>query len=247
MSLKKYAVRLERAWNILRVQGVRRFTAAGTGFVRSRLGRPSSVQANYLENKERADSKFDAEAGVVTGGIQYLHDLTIDSDNARFGNNHIAIDPAEFEQAMASVDIDLQSAIFVDFGSGMGRALIMAAGYPFRQIIGVEFARELHEVCVVNLQRVFPTSSEDDRITAILGDAADFEYPAQPLVLYLFNPFDAPVMAAVARNAFASWQANPRPIRVVYLNPVFAREWTNAGWVLLEEGIGRVIFGPPSR
>ncbi len=186
------------------------------------------------------------DRGVSTGGVEYLHDLTIDSRNARFGVNHVAVDPAEFEQAMACIVIDLRSTSFVDLGSGKGRALILAAKYPFQHIIGVEFARELHDACVSNIQQAFPSVDEANRITAILGDAADFAYPDGPLVVYLYNPFDAPVMAAAAQHAFASWQANPRPIRVVYLNPVFGHEWTKAGWKLIDQAIGRATFAPPS-
>lgn len=236
-----HIARLSRGWHVLRIQGPRRFMAAGIDFFRRRLGYPSPAQARYLAQKQRADRTFDGELGVATGGIQYLHDLTIASRNARFGVNHIAVDPIEFERAMARVDIDLHSATFVDLGSGKGRALLMAARLPFARIIGVEFASELHTDCLANLRRAFP---DDRRITAILGDAADFAFPAGPLVVYLFNPFDAPVMAAVARNALAAWRADPRPIRVIYLNPVFARKWLEAGWEQVEEGIGRAIFAP---
>ncbi len=246
MRLQQLINRLARAWNIMRVQGVRRFLSTGTNWIRARLGRPSSQQTEYLERKRRADHKFDTDLGVATGGVEYLYDLTIAGPNARFGTNHVAVDPAEFERAMAKIDIDLPSATFVDLGSGKGRGLILAARYDFQHIIGVEFARELHDACIINLQRAFP-SAERDRITTILGDAADFAYPDQPLVLYLYNPFDAPVMAAAAKHALASWQARPRPIRVVYLNPVFGQEWTNAGWELLDQGIGWTIFAPPSR
>ena len=77
------------------------------------------------------------------------------------------------------------------------------------------------------------------------AESSIFILPASPLVLYLYNPFDAPIVGAVARQAMASWKANPRPIRVVYLNPLFGIEWQNAGWVLLESGEGRAIFAPP--
>jgi SAM-dependent methyltransferase len=247
VKVQPFISRWQRAWNILRVQGIRRFLSAGTDWLRFRMGRPSSRRAEYVEKKQRADRKFDAEVGVTTGGVAYLYDLTIAGPNARFGTNHVATDPTEFELAMAHIDIDVPSATFVDLGSGKGRSLILAARYKFQRIIGVEFARELHEICVDNIQRAFPAPADAERITPILGDAADFAYPDQPLVLYLFNPFDAPVMAAAARHAFASWQAHPRPIRVVYLNPVFGKEWTNAGWEVLTGGIGWTIFAPPAR
>ena len=32
------------------------------------------------------------------------------------------------------------SDVFVDFGCGKGRALLVAAGFPFRRVVGIEFS-----------------------------------------------------------------------------------------------------------
>src|SRR5262245_37566835 len=34
--------------------------------------------------------------------------------------------------------------VFIDFGSGKGRVVIQAAMYPFRKVIGIELASDLH-------------------------------------------------------------------------------------------------------
>jgi hypothetical protein len=213
---------------------------------RGRFFAPSAEQVAFLKNKAAADAAFDVAAGVRTGGVQHLYDLTIHSENARFGTNHVASDPSEFKRAMERIDFDLSGATFIDFGSGRGRALILAAMLPFKSVIGIEFAEELHRDSIQNIANTTCDLGRPGRITQVLGDATQFQIPDGPLVLYLFNPFDAPVIGAVARNAMASWQANPRPMRVVYLNPVFGDEWKQAGWRLLEFGEGRAIFGPPS-
>lgn len=233
-----------RAWIIFRCQGPRRFTTSGVSWMQAKLGRPSANQIKYIQQKARVDAAFDAKFGVSTGGVEYLHDLTILGRNSRFGVNHVASDPIEFEDAMARIDLDLSTTTFMDLGSGRGRALMMAAMLPFRRIIGLEFAKELHEASIHNIRRAFPHLTGSDRITLILGDATDFEVPDGPLVLYLYNPFDAPIIAAVARNVLLSWQNNPRSIRVVYLNPVFGSEWHKAGWECLEENFGCAIFAP---
>ena len=215
-------------------------------WIRARFAIRTAEQTAFLNNKAEADAAFDAAAGVNTGGVQHLYGLTIQSENARFGTNHVASDPTEFNQAMERLDIDLRGATFIDFGSGRGRALIMAAMLPFKKIIGIEFAEELHRDSLENIHKSTYDLGRRDRIKQILGDATQFEFPDTPLVLYLFNPFDAPIVAEVARNALASWRAHPRPMRVIYLNPIFGDEWQQAGWRLLEFGEGRAIFGPPS-
>jgi SAM-dependent methyltransferase len=191
------------------------------------------------------DAQFDADFGVDTGGVQYLYDLTVSSANARFGTNHVASEPAVFASAMQRLDIDIASATFVDLGAGKGRVLILAAAYPFSAIVGVEFATELHKASVANINKAAGKLLRPERIKPLLADATDFDFPTGPLVLYLYNPFDAPVVAAVARNSFASWAKTPRTMRVVYHHPLFGIEWVNAGWLLLQEADGLAIFGPP--
>jgi hypothetical protein len=66
----------------------------------------------------------------------------------------------------------------------------------------------------------------DPRIELINADATRYELPPTPLVLFLFNPFDASVVAEVARRALASWNENPRSMYVVYVNPL--HQWS--GW-----------------
>jgi SAM-dependent methyltransferase len=214
-------------------------------WIRARCGFQSAEQRRYLKDKAATDAAFDAAAGVSTGGVQSLYGLTITSENARFGTTHIASDPGEFKRAMERVDFDLTDATFVDLGSGRGRALIMAAMFPFKKVIGVEFAQELHQDSVENIRSSTHDLGRRDRITPILGDATQFQFPDGPLVLYLYNPFDAPIVATVAANAIASWRAQPRPMRVIYINPIFGDEWEQAGWQLLEAGEGRAIFTPP--
>jgi len=121
---------------------------------------------------------------------------------------------------------------------------MMAAMLPFKKVIGVEFAQELHQDSVENIRTSALDLGRRDRITPILGDATQLEFPDGPLVLYLYNPFDAPIVAAVARNAIASWRAQPRSMRVIYINPIFSDEWLRAGWQLVEAGEGRAIFRP---
>ena len=55
---------------------------------------------------------------------------------------------------------------FVDYGSGKGRALIVAALYGFTKIIGIEFAKELCEISETNIQTMrskFPDADGLDR------------------------------------------------------------------------------------
>ena len=44
--------------------------------------------------------------------------------------------------------------VLIDFGSGMGRVVVLAAKrYPFRRIIGVEISQQMHEIARRNVER----------------------------------------------------------------------------------------------
>jgi hypothetical protein len=102
-------------------------------------------------------SAFDTEHGVDTdgelGGWTYLSDLEIESPNWIHGVNYTAIEPERFAAVMAGMALRHEDFVFVDFGSGKGRALLLASEFPFRRVIGFEFAPELHAIATENLRK----------------------------------------------------------------------------------------------
>ncbi|GGD96868.1 hypothetical protein GCM10011515_15820 [Tsuneonella deserti] len=212
-------------------------------YVRFMIGLPSKDMREYRRFKAAMDREYDETHGVDTGGTQLLFDLTIDSPNAALGGSHIATVPRQFHSAMEGLDIDVADATFVDLGSGKGRALMMAAEYPFPKIVGVEFAAELDAICRTNLERL-----GNRRISCELGDAAQFRFPGTDLVVFMNNPFDPVLVERIAARLVDSARAQPRTIRVIYINPrapeLFGREpWFHVGSVS-----GGDIFGlsPPA-
>jgi methylase of polypeptide subunit release factors len=73
---------------------------------------------------------------------------------------HTASDPDELANAVASLDVEHKDFTFIDLGSGKGRALVLALSYPFRRVVGVEFALELHRVAEANLISLAATGTE---------------------------------------------------------------------------------------
>jgi SAM-dependent methyltransferase len=244
MSPKGLFRRMARAWSVLSERGVKEFFTRTIIKVRAGAGHHAAGHAAFLRRKQSVDQAFDRDTGVDTGGVDHLYDLTITSKNARFGTSHIASDPGEFAEAMASVDIDLAGATFIDMGSGKGRALLLATAYHFKQIIGVEFAAELHHLAEANMASLAATGKSDPRITLIHGDATTYPLPDGPLVLYFFNPFDSEVMRPIAEMVMTSWRDTPRLIRAVYVNPLHPQVWLGAGWVELAAGPAHAVYAP---
>jgi hypothetical protein len=86
-------------------------------------------------------SAFDAQHGVQTEGKEDLSDLTIaDSKNALHGHRPQPTPADHGHVIMRALPPPLEDSVFMDVGAGRGRMLLVASEYPFRRVIGIEFA-----------------------------------------------------------------------------------------------------------
>ena len=121
---------------------------------------------------------------------------------------------------MANLPQDLSRFVFVDIGSGKGRALLMASDYPFKRILGVEVLPELHRIAEQNIRGYKSDSQRRTSVTSICTDARSFEFPDDPLVLYLFNPLPESGLVTMLANLSQSVASKPREVWILYHNPL---------------------------
>ncbi|HET9698758.1 MAG TPA: class I SAM-dependent methyltransferase [Terriglobales bacterium] len=124
-------------------------------------------------------------------------------------------EPNLFGKMLSALTINFEQFTFIDIGSGKGRTLLMAAEWPFPRIIGVELLPELHQVAVGNIGK----SPHKDRMESLCLDGRDYQFPPDPLVVYLFNPLPAAALGVTVENLKRSLQETPRPLRIIYQNP----------------------------
>jgi hypothetical protein len=142
-------------------------------------------------------------------------------------------DAALFREMMASLSlegklegklggkpIEFDRFTFVDIGSGKGRTLLMASEYPFRKIVGVELIAELHDAAEENIRAYHSATQRCRQIEAVCADACEFVFPETPLVFYLFNPLPESGMKRLMARLEKSLAANPRPVWILYHNPL---------------------------
>ena len=118
--------------------------------------------------------------------------------------------------------------VFVDFGSGAGRVVLQAAGYPFRAVIGVELSQKLHELAEANVDRA-SAGFRAQRVELVNCDVLQFDVPDDITFAYFYNPFTGLIFAAVLEKLRASLDKNPRRLRVIYVNPVEEQALLAAG------------------
>lgn len=165
----------------------------------------------------RVDRLFDYRYGVDTGGLTHLASLGVEGSNVEHGVFYEPTPSRYFTFAMESLPIAHRDFEFFDFGSGKGRAVLMASRWPFRKVTGIEFSEKLHAVAERNI-RIFEKSGEPKchDVRAVCADAAGFELPATNLVLYFFNPFDQVVFERVLDNIQRTVDASGCQVIIVY-------------------------------
>ncbi len=203
--------------------GLRRWWCEGVG----RLGIRRTARKFVTESWEFLRDSTPSRRRQHFGDIGFDLDHHVNTTSARLPlrtrlrglvcSPYQPTEPELFHEMMQALNLTWPDFTFIDLGSGKGRTLLMASEYPFRRIIGVELLPELHCVALENIRRYQPRACV--AIEAVCADARDFQFPAEPTVLYLFNPLPEPELAAVMQNLERSLRESPRAMYVVYHNP----------------------------
>jgi SAM-dependent methyltransferase len=164
---------------------------------------------------------FDIEYGINTSGALPGFVLNLDypltKTTARLG--YAGVQPSSLREALKVVSHH-SDATFVDLGCGKGRALVLASEFPFRSITGVELTPELAKTAAENARVIARDFPDRTPITVAQGNALDYALPDGRLVIFLFNPFEADVVADLLAKIETALVTRGNSICVIYVNPV---------------------------
>jgi len=148
---------------------------------------------------------------------QNIYDLTRTGEYQEHGTALVSTSVDFLSQLLNDLEdtigAKLNRELFVDYGSGKGAAIIHAKELGFKRAIGVEFAKELHEIAQRNIQKL---NLKD--VTSIYADATTYLLPSDISVIYFFNPFDEVVMKKVVENILAQKESFEGDVYVIYGN-----------------------------
>ncbi len=148
---------------------------------------------------------------------QNIYDLTRTGEYQEHGTALVSTSVDFLSQLLNDLEdtigAKLNRELFVDYGSGKGAAIIHAKELGFKRAIGVEFAKELHEIAQRNIQKL---NLKD--VTSIYADATTYMLPSDISVIYFFNPFDEVVMKKVVENILAQKESFEGDVYVIYGN-----------------------------
>lgn len=161
-----------------------------------------------LVRKYKAARSFDEIHRADTAGGITVENLQIESANRKHGHPYEPIPPRLFERLLKGAKVH-EDYVFVDFGSGKGRTLLLASHYPFKKVIGVEYALDLHTIALKNIAQYRSRDRRRFNIEAVHVDAAEYVVPLEPMICFFFNSFDEKIMKAVLTNFKNHWMAIP--------------------------------------
>ena len=172
-----------------------------------------------LAFEDPRSSKYDKRHNVETAREEALVDMGVPGDAVARGNTLYRVTWGWLiQKAMACLDIDHKRYTFIDYGSGKGKAMLMASALPFKAIVGIEYARKLHEIAAENCRSYRNEDQKCHSLQPILGDVLNYSPPSGPIVCFMCNPFDETTLRAVF-NIWRLWyQDGEREIRILYLN-----------------------------
>ena len=111
---------------------------------------------------------------------------------------------------------------FVDLGCGKGRTLIIAAQFPFQEVVGVELSPLHYQVAADNIERyrLLGSSMRCKSLRAVCANAAEFVFPSTNLLIYMYRPFLGPVFKSVLDKLYGFHAATGHQVLVAYSCPV---------------------------
>jgi len=166
--------------------------------------------------------------GIISRGIVKV--LGVHNETTCFG--YEPIDYLSSRKVFKNLVIRADKDVFIDYGSGMGRAVIIAATYPFQRVIGVEISAELNSVAQENVRRArSKLKCKDVQLIAI--DAREYALPPDVTVVYSFSSFGEEIISKVIGNIRKSLSEAPRKLTIVYGNPrIFEKVIQDCHWLI---------------
>ncbi len=190
------------------------------------------IEWGPFERRRRlAGEQFDLEYGVNTTrerGAEWAAD--VDSENWADGTGYDATPPDTVRRSIGLLNIRHQEYTFIDLGSGKGRVMLVASEFPFKECLGIEYAPDLHEVAVSNIEAFRSEKQRCKVIKSFCHDAVTFPLPEAPLVLFFAHPFGQAVLEKFLQSVQRSLQEHPRKVYVIYYDPICSDQWVDAGF-----------------
>ena len=164
---------------------------------------------------------FDQLHGTSTGSLIPGDALATGHRHDRHITAYHGVAPSLFRKLMTRwtglARQPLEPTAFLDIGAGKGRAMLLAAEYPFRRIVGVELHPALAAAARSNIER-WQSRHEGPPMRLQEADAMQLRLPSGPCLVFLFNPFDIVLMDRLLTRLAQQVLKRPGDLDLLYVN-----------------------------
>jgi hypothetical protein len=166
---------------------------------------------------------FDLEFGVRTSGLVAGRHLGAGHRHDRHITAYYAVAPSVLKAIIVRWRrcrplAPLDEYTFIDFGAGMGRAMLLASEYRFRSVIGVELHPALARIARRNMAVWRGAGRAVAPMRLVCCDASEFRLPGGSCVAFLFNPFGGPVLRRLLQNWSRTLAEHGGKLDILYVN-----------------------------
>ena len=209
-------------------------TQGKLGSLRRLLGTPTVLPGVIWKNlkypftPQAQEVHYDRRMGIDTAGNLNPDELGLSGARGDDATGYAAIPGMVLDHLVGALEVDPRGFVFTDAGAGKGRAVLLAARHGFARCVGVEMSPRLFRIAQENARRFADRHPLLSPIEFVCADAAEYDWPAAPLVVFLYNPFGAAVMRVVAARLRQSFIDRPRRIIVIYYHALHADAFDHA-------------------
>ncbi|HUZ97123.1 MAG TPA: class I SAM-dependent methyltransferase [Edaphobacter sp.] len=172
---------------------------------------------------------FDQIHGVETSGLVPAANLITGHPNDEHVTAYYGVAPSILRTL---IDLwretpppePIHNYTFIDIGAGKGRAMLVASELPFHQIIGIELNPAMATIASQNIDRWHQSHAADSTAPRLAPiqlqeqDALSFDFPSTPTLVFLFHPFEAPVLKQLLRRIETQFAKRPGTLDILYVN-----------------------------
>lgn len=162
----------------------------------------------------RGEKKY----GIDTTAANSLSGLEIKGNQLKYATEYMPVSYFTLEAIMQRIPEKIKQGTFLDIGCGKGRAMCVAAASGYKQVAGIDFAKQLIDAAKQNLEQTkkqYPLT----QYSLNWADVQSLEIEEQVTTVFLFNPFDEILMKQVVTKINDSLAKKPRRLLVLYCTP----------------------------
>jgi len=145
---------------------------------------------DWLRGKHWPTHPIDLQLGIETSKHVPRRFLRLGDAADAYNLGYVGAQPSVIRRALQSIGVT-PDTVFIDLGSGKGRALIVASEFPFKALVGYELSLSLVNTSRRNINK----RALSRRVTIIQSDASKPELPREmEIIIFLHNPFKRPLV-----------------------------------------------------